>query len=743
MKKLFFILAALLLVGVNSVYGETVKYTFSSYTAGTQYAIDEVHALDDILTVTTTKCHFTTQLRIYSSDSNDGYAVFSSTKDIESIVINAGYKKDNLNVYTSTDGSSWTLAKTVSVTSTGYNDYTVTFASATKYIKLDVAGTNQVRIQYITVTYALSVDEVVNATAIELDQATLSLEQYREATLTATLTPAEATTEVTWSSDNEEVATVANGVVTAVGAGTANIKATAGEGVEATCAVTVSEATPITCAQAAEYAATVSGNNVPYEGGQYVIHGYVTEIVYEYSETHGMTFWMDDVVGAATTFEAYQVVPTDLTNLPVVGDQVEVIGYITKHNTTYETAKGASVRVIKESVIPALSAEVEAIDFGSIEKGSEFDSQALHITGENLAAAPEAIVVGKNSVFAVEVANASVEGCDLTVTCSATTPGVYTDELYISAGTVELSISLKATVLETYTITWSVNGVESTMIATAGEKPVYNDGTDPETTNSKVFMGWGEAAIEGSTDEAPALLASNEIPAASADVTYYAVFATKTTVEEGEAGWNKADINDIAATDVVVITCTKQNTYWAISNNNGTSKAPTAAVVTVSENKITAGVSDAIKWNISNENGNLTIYPNGTTDTWLYCTDGNNGVRVGDNTNKEFTIDATTGYLKHTATSRYVGVYIANPDFRCYDNTTGNTAGQTLVFFKYENGTTTTYSAYVTTIPTSENPTALENAAANEVKAVKVIENGQLVIVKDGVRYNVLGTVIK
>lgn len=46
-------------------------------------------------------------------------------------------------------------------------------------------------------------------------------------------------TTVTWSTDAEEVATVNNGIVTAVGAGTAIITATAGE-VKATCTVTVS-----------------------------------------------------------------------------------------------------------------------------------------------------------------------------------------------------------------------------------------------------------------------------------------------------------------------------------------------------------------------------------------------------------------------------------------------------------------------------------------------------------------------
>ncbi len=60
-------------------------------------------------------------------------------------------------------------------------------------------------------------------------------------TLTATGVPAGET--VTWKSDDESVATVENGVVTAVAKGTATITATAG-GKSATCTVTVKESAP-------------------------------------------------------------------------------------------------------------------------------------------------------------------------------------------------------------------------------------------------------------------------------------------------------------------------------------------------------------------------------------------------------------------------------------------------------------------------------------------------------------------
>ncbi len=97
-------------------------------------------------------------------------------------------------------------------------------------------------------TFAFYVKEVapVPATGIALDQNALSLDKGATAQLTATLTPADATTEVVWTTDNDAVATVANGLVTAVGVGSATITATVtpaeGTTYTATCAVTVAAA---------------------------------------------------------------------------------------------------------------------------------------------------------------------------------------------------------------------------------------------------------------------------------------------------------------------------------------------------------------------------------------------------------------------------------------------------------------------------------------------------------------------
>lgn len=79
----------------------------------------------------------------------------------------------------------------------------------------------------------------VSVTSVSLDKPTASLLVGETFQLTATVLPDNATDKtVTWTSSSTDVATVENGLVTAVAAGEATITATAGE-CSATCTVTV------------------------------------------------------------------------------------------------------------------------------------------------------------------------------------------------------------------------------------------------------------------------------------------------------------------------------------------------------------------------------------------------------------------------------------------------------------------------------------------------------------------------
>ena len=133
------------------------KYTFADYAAGEQYAANEVHKLSETVTVTTTDCHFTTQLRIYRSEVNDnnptarhGFAVFSLTSAAKKFVVSAGGKTGNIAVYGSTDGENWTALTTLEPTST-YTEYEIALGDAAyTYLKLEAVNA-QARVDYVII----------------------------------------------------------------------------------------------------------------------------------------------------------------------------------------------------------------------------------------------------------------------------------------------------------------------------------------------------------------------------------------------------------------------------------------------------------------------------------------------------------------------------------------------------------------------------------------------------------------
>jgi len=145
------------------------QYVFSEFAAGTQYAENEKHYLDNAVTVITSQAHFTSELRLYSSTTYNGSAIIKSTKDISAIVLNAGNKVDVLNLYVSEDGE---VYEAIEVTATTYNDYTVLIPEMTKYIKLDVAGDQQIRIKNMTLYFDGEVPHVCEYTAEVTKEAT-------------------------------------------------------------------------------------------------------------------------------------------------------------------------------------------------------------------------------------------------------------------------------------------------------------------------------------------------------------------------------------------------------------------------------------------------------------------------------------------------------------------------------------------------------------------------------------------
>ena len=215
----------------------------------------------------------------------------------------------------------------------------------------------------------------------------------------------------------------------------------------------------------------------------------------------------------------------------------------------------------------------------------------------------------------------------------------------------------------------------------------------PSTATTQT-VSWLSSATSVATVSANGVVTG--VSTGSATITAYADENSNGQLDSGEKSatcsitvaaipggeWVETAITALTSSDVFVIVGNNGNNY-AMSNDNGTNSAPSAISVTVTSGKITSVVNANMKWNISANNGSYTFYPDGTTETWLYCFNNNNGLRVGTGANDAFTI--TDDYLHNTGQGRYIGVYNST-DWRSYGTINANISGQTFKFYKYVEG---------------------------------------------------------
>ncbi len=148
--------AAVTFTVAGAATSKTVTYTIANFEAGVQYAEGEEHVLDANTTITTTQCHFTSEIRMYSSETHDAFFILESQKVITNVSFNAGNNADTFVIDGSADGETYTNVAEQAVVKT-YADYSIDIAETLgyKFLKFDVKGTAQLRIKSITITYSL------------------------------------------------------------------------------------------------------------------------------------------------------------------------------------------------------------------------------------------------------------------------------------------------------------------------------------------------------------------------------------------------------------------------------------------------------------------------------------------------------------------------------------------------------------------------------------------------------------
>lgn len=269
----------------------------------------------------------------------------------------------------------------------------------------------------------------------------------------------------------------------------------------------------------------------------------------------------------------------------------------------------------------------------------------------------------------------------------------------ISAGATA-DVTLYAQWKQIASLSWSAHTCTVTIASESNVFPTLT--ATPEAIKSGIKYSSSDPAVATIDANGNIILKSAGTTTIKAyyeeDGTYAAAEATyELTVEVStNCRWEEVTIDEIEYGDEVVIATFKNGYTYALKDGDGgASSAPPAVEIKINQdntiNTAETTISNALIWNIDYDKEgtkNLVIYSTKNTGEWLYSINNNNGIRIGDNTDKEFKIVEGTGndagnyFLYHIAQGRYLGVYYPTPDWRGYTTINSQITGQTLKFYK-------------------------------------------------------------
>ena len=424
----------------------------------------------------------------------------------------------------------------------------------------------------------------------------------------------------------------------------------------------------------------------------------------------------------------------DIANL-VQGDKVVVKGKLTAYKGATQLGAGNTIVKWTENTNPVLTC-AESVAFGNISSlVGTVPSKTLEVTAKNLTK-DITVTLSDGAAFTLDKSEFDVRNGGTIKISPVLTVGEKTATLTLTSGEKSATVTLTATIQQAYTISWVVDNKEytagnpTTDVIEGGKVSVLPTAPADNTLScSNIFVGWSTNNIgstAGQTQPADLFTSTGTAPVVTENTTYHAVFATA----EGEAkeyfketfdktngtGGNDGSWNGTIASS----TLTTDNTGWTFTKEGG--------------------AKQCAKFGTGSAQGSATT-PALTGLTGSAVLTFRAGAWKGDATTLNLSI--SVGKLSEES------VTLADASFSTYTiNITGVTEESKITF----KGKQTSNSRFflddvvvksaVTLKDFRTNcegvSTAIESAAA-ETPAVKTIENGQLVIIRDGVKYNAMG----
>ena len=240
------------------------------------------------------------------------------------------------------------------------------------------------------------------------------------------------------------------------------------------------------------------------------------------------------------------------------------------------TNRAGAFYIYKEVTGPTLSASVSSLDFVTTE-AKPTDTKSFSFLGTKLTSPATLSITGDDadlfsvSTTSVEPTDGSIPSTQITVSynpASTSTPATHSAILHItSTDAAPIAIALKGSVEIDQTVyhnvEWIVNGspysagTPTTTVAD-GSKVVQLP-TAPANINDYKFVGWTNSQITTNQSTAPSVLftSASGAPAVTADVVYYAVYAS----QDGAATWKKLEASEVKKEGVYAIITSRGYTF--------------------------------------------------------------------------------------------------------------------------------------------------------------------------------------
>ena len=316
------------------------------------------------------------------------------------------------------------------------------------------------------------------------------------------------------------------------------------------------------------------------------------------------------------------------------------------------------------------------------------------------------------------------------------TVGDNTATLTLTSGEKSVVVTLTATIKQAYTISWVVDNKEytagnPTTDVIEGEKVsvLPTAPADNTLSCSNIFVGWSTnnlGSTAGQTQPEDLFTSTGTAPVVTENTTYHAVFATA----EGEA---------------------KEYFKETFDKNKGTGGNDDKWSGSIASSTLTA---DSTGWTFTKESGASQCAKLGSSDTkGVATTPALTGLtgsavltfRAGawDGDANTLNLSISVGKLSEES------VTLSNAAFSTYTITITDATAESKITFQGQQDKKARFFLDDVVVKNAvtlkdfrtncEGVSTAISSAAVETPAVKSIENGQLVILRDGVKYNAMG----